>query len=146
MAKKKLVHFDAPITVVTSFPLGEIINNQDVTRWIAKWALELVVYGITYVPHKSIKSQALADFVVEWTEAHVEPVAADLYRSMYFNGSLMLQGARAGVVLVSPSGNRMRYGLCLNFEGATNNIAKYEALLHGLRTAVTLGVRRLVAS
>jgi ribonuclease HI len=49
---------------------------------------------------------------------------------MYFDGSLMLQGA--GVVLVSPNGNRMRYILHLNFDGATNNIADYEALLHGL--------------
>ena len=65
---------------------------------------------------------------------------------MYFDGSLMLQGVGAGVVLVSPNGNRMRYVLCLNFEGATNNIAEYEALLHGLRTTVTLRVRRLVAS
>jgi hypothetical protein len=58
LAKKKLVHyFDAhPITVVTSFPLGEIINNWDVTRWIAKWALELMAYGITYVARTSIKS------------------------------------------------------------------------------------------
>ena len=41
MAKKKPVHyFDVhPITVVTSFPLGEIINNRDMTRWIDKWAL-----------------------------------------------------------------------------------------------------------
>jgi len=43
-----------------------------------------------------------------------------------------MQGAVAGVVLVFPSGNRMRYVLCLNFQGATNNIAEYEALLHGL--------------
>ena len=64
---------------------------------------------------------------------------------MYFDGSLMLQGVEVRVVLVSPSGNRMRYVLCLNFEGATNNIAEYEALLHGLRTAITLGVRKLVA-
>ena len=62
---------------------------------------------------------------------------------MYFDGSLMLQGAGAGVVLVSPNGNRMRYVLRLNFEGTTRNIAEYETLLHGLRTTVTLGVRRL---
>jgi hypothetical protein len=80
LAKKKLVHyFDAHlIIVVTSFPLGEIINNQDVTRWIAKWALELMVFGITYVPRTSIKSKALVDFVAKWIEAHVEPAAADL--------------------------------------------------------------------
>ena len=39
----------------------------------------------------------------------------------------------------------MRYVLHLNFEGATDNIAEYEALLHGLRTTITLGVRRLIA-
>ena len=84
------------------------------------------------------------DFISEWTEAHVDSAAADLeYYNMYFNGCLMLQGAGARVVLVSPSGNRMRYMLHLNFEGATNNIAEYEALLHGLRTIVTLEVWRL---
>ena len=57
----------------------------------------------------------------------------------------MLQGARARVVFVSPSGNQMRYVLHLNFEGVTNNIVEYEALLHGLRTTITLRVRRLVA-
>ena len=58
----------------------------------------------------------------------------------------MLQGVRAGVILVSHNRNRMRYVLHLNFGGATNNIVEYKALLHGLWTIVTLGVRRLVAS
>ena len=48
--------------------------------------------------------------------------------------------------MVSPNGNRMRYVLHLSFKGATNNIAECDALLHGLRTTVTLGVRRLEAS
>ena len=108
MAKKKQVHyFNAhPITVLTSFLLGEIINNRDVIGWIAKWALELMAYGITYVPCMSIKSQALANFIAEWTEAHVDLATADMeYWNMYFDGYLMLQGMGAGVVLVSPSGN-----------------------------------------
>jgi hypothetical protein len=80
LAKKKLVHyFDVhPITMVTSFPLGEIINNWDTAGRITKWALELMAHGITYVPRMSIKSQTLADFVAEWTEAHVELATADL--------------------------------------------------------------------
>ena len=58
LVKKKLVHnFDAhPIIVVTTFPLGENINNRDATRWITKWALELMAYGITYAPRTAIKS------------------------------------------------------------------------------------------
>ena len=47
--------------------------------------------------------------------------------------------------MVCPNKNRMRYILHLNFEGATNNIAEYEALLQGLCTTITLGHRRLVA-
>ena len=44
MEKKKLVHyFDAhSITVVTSYPLKEIINNRGATGRIAKWAMELM--------------------------------------------------------------------------------------------------------
>jgi hypothetical protein len=58
LAKKKLVHYinAHPTTMVTSFPLGEIVNNRDVTGQIAKWALELMAYGVMYVPHTSIKS------------------------------------------------------------------------------------------
>jgi hypothetical protein len=52
---------------VSSFPLEEI-QNQDMTGRIAKWAVELMGEGITYAPRKAIKSQVLADFVVEWTE------------------------------------------------------------------------------
>ena len=63
LAKNKLVHYFYAhlITVVTSFLLGEIINNWDATRQIAKWALELIKYGITYLPCTSIKSYALVD-------------------------------------------------------------------------------------
>jgi hypothetical protein len=58
LAKKKLVHyFDAhPVTMVTSFPLGEIVNNRDATRRIAKWAMELMAYDIAYAPRTAIKS------------------------------------------------------------------------------------------
>jgi hypothetical protein len=54
--------------VVSSFPLGEVIQNWDATGRIAKWALELMGEGITYTPQTTIKSQALADFIAEWTE------------------------------------------------------------------------------
>jgi hypothetical protein len=54
----------------------------------------------------SIKSQTLVEFVAEWIEAHVELATTDLeHWSMCFDGSLMLQGAGAKVVVVSPSEN-----------------------------------------
>jgi hypothetical protein len=55
------------------FPLEEVIQNREVTRRIAKWAVELMREGITYAPRKAIKSQVLADFVAEWTETQTPP-------------------------------------------------------------------------
>ena len=70
ITKRKLSHyFESHImTVVTSFPLGEVIHSQDATGRTAKWALELMDQGIAYAPRTAIKSQVLADFIAEWTE------------------------------------------------------------------------------
>jgi hypothetical protein len=56
------------ITVITDFPLGDILYNRDATGRISKWAVELGALNVNFAPWKAIKSQALADFVVEWTE------------------------------------------------------------------------------
>jgi hypothetical protein len=42
--------------IVSSFPLGKIIQNQEVTGRIAKWVVKLMGEGITYAPRKAIKS------------------------------------------------------------------------------------------
>jgi hypothetical protein len=70
MTKRKLRHyFDVhSITVVSKYPLREVIRNPKSKVRIAKWALELMGQNITYAPRSAIKSQAPADFVAEWTE------------------------------------------------------------------------------
>jgi hypothetical protein len=70
IATRKLQHYfeSHPVTVVSSFPLGEVIQNRDAMGRIAKWALNLMGEGITYAPRVAIKSQGLADFVMEWIE------------------------------------------------------------------------------
>src|SRR4051812_47205220 len=55
----------------------------------------------------------------------------------------MLNGTGAGVVLVSPRKDEMRYVLQIHFP-ATNNEAEYEALLYGFRMAISLGIRRMM--
>jgi ribonuclease HI len=70
MEAKKLQHYftEHEVSVVTSFPLGEVVRNRDAVGRISKWAVELMGYDIKFVPHTVIKSQALADFIAEWTE------------------------------------------------------------------------------
>jgi hypothetical protein len=70
ITKLKLLHYfqGHPIVVVASAPLGEVIQNHDASSHIAKWAMELMGYDISYVPRTAIKSQILTDFVAEWTD------------------------------------------------------------------------------
>ena len=60
-------------------------------------------HDIRYTPCTTIKSQALADFVAEWTE--VQLPAHDVshkYWTIYFDRSIMAPGSGAGVVLDLP--------------------------------------------
>src|SRR5688572_8584691 len=136
ITKRKLRHYftSHPVTVVSSFPLGEVIRNPNATGRITKWALELMDQGIAYVPRTAIKSQVLADFVAEWTEVQAPSAPEEQeYWTMYFDGSLMRARAGAGLVFVSPLGVRIRYMIRLHFP-ASNNVTEYEALLNGLRS------------
>ena len=97
IAKRKLHHYFEShlVMVVTSFPLGEVVQNRDAIGRIAKWALELMGQGISYAPRMAIKSQLLADFMAEWTEIQMPPVAIDQkYLTLYFDGSLMKKCGR----------------------------------------------------
>nr|ABA98926.2 retrotransposon protein, putative, Ty3-gypsy subclass [Oryza sativa Japonica Group] len=143
---RKLSHYfqGHSVTVVTSFPLGDILHNREANGRIAKWALELMSLDISFKPRISIKSQALADFVAEWTECQEDTPAEKMeHWTMHFDGSKRLSGTGAGVVLISPTGERLSYVLWIHFS-ASHNVAEYEALLHGLRIAISLGIKRLI--
>jgi ribonuclease HI len=62
---------------------------------------------------------------------------------MYFDRFYTLKGARAGVVLISPKGDILKYVIQLDFS-VTNNIAEYEGLVTGLQLAKEFGIRRLL--
>jgi ribonuclease HI len=62
---------------------------------------------------------------------------------VYFNGSYTLKGAGAGVVLIVPKGDILKYAIQLNFL-ATNNIAEYDGLVTGLRLAKELSIQWLL--
>jgi ribonuclease HI len=49
------------------------------------------------------------------------------------------EGAGAGVVLISPQGDKLKYMLRMRFPQASNNEAEYEAFLHGMKMAKACG-------
>jgi ribonuclease HI len=59
--------------------------------------------------------------------------------TIYVNGSKRVLGEGAGVVLVSPQGDKIRYVLRMRFTNPSNNEAEYEAVLHGMRMAKACG-------
>ena len=137
MASWKLRHYfqECPITVASEVPLNNIINNCEATRRIAKWAIELLPFDITYKPRRAIKSQVLANFIAKWTEAEL-PKEYGTYSNwvVHFDGSKILAGLGAGIVLTTPTGDTIQYVLQILYTDS-NNVAEYEALLHGLRMA-----------
>ena len=89
MATQKLLHYftDHEVTVITSYPLGDIICNRDAAGRISKWALKLMGHDIRYTPHTTIKSQALVDFVAEWTEVQLPTPVLDNVLRWVHNGT-----------------------------------------------------------
>jgi ribonuclease HI len=147
LTRRKLRHYfeSHPVTVVSSFPLGEIIQGREASGRIAKWAVEIMGETISFSPRKAIKSHVLADFMAEWvdTQLPTAPIQPKLW-TMFFDGSLMKIGPGVGLLFISPHEKHLRCMLRLHFS-ASNNMAEYEALVNGLRIAIELGVRRLDA-
>jgi hypothetical protein len=114
LTARKLRHYfdDHKVIVVTGFPIGDILHNKEAIGIIDKWACELGAHDIEFRPRTAIKTQALVDFVSEWTEQQVpdNPEAAEVWW-MYFDGSLKLQGAGAGILFIAPRGEQLKYAL-----------------------------------
>ncbi|KAK1619547.1 hypothetical protein QYE76_025064 [Lolium multiflorum] len=112
LGSRKLRHYfqEHPVTVVSKAPLSTILNNADATGRTAKWGIELSAFDIAYKPRTAVKSQVLADFVADWTEApdaSLEPEPETWV--MHFDGSKQHQGSGAGVTLKSPTGEELQY-------------------------------------
>jgi ribonuclease HI len=55
---------------------------------------------------------------------------------------MQLPSSGEGILVTSPKGENFKYVLQMHFL-ESNNVAEYEALLHGLRIAMTLSIRWL---
>ena len=96
----------------------------------------------------------MAELVAEWTSMPDEEVQETTLPGketshnwiMYFDGAFSLKGAGAGVLLVTPTGEHLKYMIQMHFprEVSTNNTTEYKGLLAGLRIAADLGIKKLI--
>jgi hypothetical protein len=67
IASRKLCHYFQAhrISVVTSYPLRVMLHNPNAIGNITKWAVELAEFELNFILRHAVKSQVLADFVVD---------------------------------------------------------------------------------
>jgi hypothetical protein len=70
MTTTKLKHYFLAHTVrvVSDRLLARVLQSKEATVRVAQWAVEIGQYDVEFVPRWAIKSQALADFITEWTD------------------------------------------------------------------------------
>ena len=67
-SKKLRYYFETyAINVVTNYPIKSVLRKPKLSGRMAKWSISLSSFDIRYSPRTSIKSQALADFVADFS-------------------------------------------------------------------------------
>ena len=113
-------------------------------------------FDIKYMPRTSIKGQILADLVAEFAEPSIGQVLVNEQRvvegklvgvifaskppcwKVYIDDAVNQRGFEVGLVLISSEKTITEKSLKLRFS-ATNNEAKYEALLQGMAMVQKIG-------
>ncbi|GJW63661.1 putative nucleotidyltransferase, ribonuclease H [Tanacetum coccineum] len=146
MTRRLRRYFEAhPVKVITDQPIKNILSRTEASGKLAKYAVEIGTYKISFLPRNAIKGQVLADFLSDAPDGEAEeeyfrmpevPPEVDDTEvwTLFTDGAASLKGSGAGLVLIGPSGLEYTYALRLTFV-STNNEAEYEALLAGLRIA-----------
>nr|XP_023887899.1 uncharacterized protein LOC112000029 [Quercus suber] len=146
VASRKLrQYFQAnPILVMTDQPIKKSMNKLEAVGRMVQWAIELSQFDVEYHPRTAIKAQALVDFIAEFTHLD-EPSLANMDETwvMQTDGSSSQKRGGVGVVITTPEGETLKYGVQLKFP-ATNNESEYEGILTGLRLGRELGARNLL--
>ena len=78
-----------------------------------------------------MKGQAVADFITEYTQPEDEGAEGQKLWIFHTDGSSNQHSGGAGVVMLTPEGDKIECIIKLDFP-TTNNEAEYEALIAGL--------------
>ncbi|GKD97238.1 reverse transcriptase domain-containing protein, partial [Tanacetum coccineum] len=134
------------VTVLTNSPIKQALTKPEKSGRVAKWAIELREHDIVFQKRGDDKKETPKDFLTEVPledsrkeeEGRIDTKSENTKLScewkLYTGGAAISDSLGAGLMLIDPEGKEYTYALRFGFE-ATNNEAKYEALLAGLRIA-----------
>jgi hypothetical protein len=88
-------------------------------------------FDLTYQSTKAIKGKVIADLVTQYCGPEVV-VITPIPWTMFFDGSSCGVGAGIGIVLISPQGANYEFSILIETT-STNNQAKYQAVLKGIK-------------
>ncbi|XP_074291076.1 uncharacterized protein LOC141617838 [Silene latifolia] len=128
------------------------MRKPELSGRMSKWFMHLSGYDIRYDPRMAVKSQALADFVSDFSPAIQNLADKEILTlkgnkeievwQMHIDGAYNQRGEGVGLILRSPHGDLIAQAVRCEFN-ATNNETEYEALILGMRRALELGVKNL---
>ncbi|GJR00076.1 hypothetical protein Tco_0523060 [Tanacetum coccineum] len=102
------------VKVVTDGPIEEILKLSRKEGRLAKWAIEIRTYDISYILRKEAKVLVMKKETIK-------------------------EGLAIGIILVSPEEKMNSYAIHLKFH-ASNHVMDYEALLAGLPASTNQGL------
>ncbi|XP_030948935.1 uncharacterized protein LOC115972835 [Quercus lobata] len=113
-------------------------------------SLEVIQHKLNVDPERKPVQQRRRTFSPEQDQAVAEEVTklltAGFIREVYYPewlANVVLRKGGVGVVITTPEGEVLKYGVQLKFP-ATNNEAEYEGILTGLRLGKALGAKNLL--
>ncbi|XP_073030713.1 uncharacterized protein [Primulina eburnea] len=114
------------------------MTHSELSGRMIKWTVELEEYDIEHKPRVAIKAQALSDFL----SGMVQPEEEEVWRE-FVDGASILAGCGVGVIIISPSGEKIKLAVRID-PRVTNNEAEYEAILARIQAALEVGPSRII--
>ncbi|XP_072074378.1 uncharacterized protein [Arachis hypogaea] len=138
---RRLRHYFQSHTIIvrTNQPLRQILTKPELDGRLTKWSIELSEFDIQYQPRTALKAQILADFISELTlDEH------NKHWELHVDRASSRGGSGAGIILKERDKVVAEQSLQFHFP-ASNNQAEYEALIAGLKLAISLQAKSLIA-
>ncbi|KAL0395271.1 UNVERIFIED_CONTAM: hypothetical protein Slati_4493300 [Sesamum latifolium] len=125
-------------------PLKQTLGKPDTSGRLIKWTVDLSEYDISYLPRTTTKSPGPSRFRLRSNGGSPGGNSQNEKWLLHVDGSSTIQGSGASIVITSPEGEDLEFAIKFGFK-ASNNEAKYKALVAGMKMAHEVRARHLLA-